>query len=690
MKHLSPALLFIGAFSLSPAQAIEVKVDEQIPLKEIERVRATDAHISDVKIMQENILGNNLTPIFSNGFQNGFKDGAVCTTPFPISTSQIDPHRSLMVHDSETLSEPTVDFSLEKTLGMLATQVSVDVPGTTAESIFKQMWDTQNDTGSAQIMPGIHCDDNGSTVNGFPVNDCPRAEGNEAAAPDLIAKMAEYQPTALVNRLDLSHKGWKNCGEHRIIYGKGAFAKNLIIFEAVLPNPFPGCRSGCRDVIEFWANLSNDSNPLTRAAKLENFFYNGLPGFSPVVNVNHYNSSATATFYGASNSGQIRTNQFLQPPWLLKEFKTQTTCISGGGCEFDIVPISVKANPYGELWNKDIANTGSGTIPGLDILATNFQADTLAQVTDTFLGNPDINKFSYAVDADKNAADSNSQGGFQEDNYRRQLIDVSTDNSFENDIAVTGSLLTTPLTKEQIANRATALSCAGCHQPGSFGLNAPNSIGPGQSWPNALAFVHVDVDPNANLIGMPGFDVTKFNGNPNGFNISPALLNNFLPAREDNLVSEYNKDICNCEPNLINIFLPELGFIFRKQLVFIDAVQNLINPDIQVMAKKELLREEERFNSIIKPDINDIEKTLQIRKEIISVVHNDMFEDPDLRSLNATLTSSVKLLEKVLVDKEQLANLTKEELGALKTKLAEDLDKQFPPRKTVNDSFRTH
>ena len=441
--------------------------------------------------------------------------------------------------------------------------------------------------------------------------------------------------------------------------------------------------------MEFWANLSNDSDPVSRSTKLENFFYNGLPGFSPVVNVNHYSSSATATFYGASGSGQIRTNQFLQSPWLLKEFKTQTTCVSGN-CDFDIVPISVKSNPYGELWNKDIANTGSVSIPGLDILATNFQADTLAQVTNTLLGNPDINAFSYAVDTNKNAADSNSQGAFQEDNYRRQLIDVSADNTYENAIDNAGSLLTTPLTKQQIANRATALSCAGCHQPGSFGLTAANSIGPGQSWPNALAFVHVDVDPNVNLSGMPGFDVSKFNGNPNGFNISPALLNNFLPARENNLVSEYNKDICNCEPDLINIILPESGFIFRKQLVFIDAVKNLIDPAIQETAKKELLIEEERFNSIIKPNIDDIEKSLLIRKRIISQVENNLLENPDLRTLNATLTNSVKILEKVLVDKEKLVNLSKEELAQLKVNIAEELDRFFPPRKTVNNSFRTH
>lgn len=663
--------------------------NELISLKEAaELSKSNDLHLEEVKIMQEAILNNTFPPLIGS-FQAGFKEGEICTTPFPINNAQIDPHRSLMVHDAATLTAPGVDFSLEKTMDKLAGQASANVPGTTAASIFEQMWDTQNSTGTAQIPSGIHCDDNGGTINGFPTNNCPRAEGNEAAAANFSAKMAEYSPTALVNRIDLSHKGWKNCGEHRIIYGKGALAKNLIIFEAVLPNPFPGCRSGCRDVVEFWSNLSNDADPVSRSAKLENFFYNGLPGFSPVINVNHYASSANSSFYGASDSGQIRTNQFLQAPWLLKEFKTQTTCV-GTNCEFDIVPISVKGNPYGELWNRDIANFGSVSIPGLDLLAQDFQSDTLTQVTDTLLGHSDLGSFSYAVEGNKNAADSNSQGSLQEDNYRRELINVSLDPGFEIDLNNAGSALTTPLTATQIANRATALSCAGCHMPSFFGLTGANAVGPGQSWPNALNFVHVDVIPGFNLIGMPEFDVTKFAGNPNGFNISPALQNNFLPAREDNLVNEYNKEICNCEPNLINIFEPIPGFIFKKQLVFSDAIKNLIDPAAQIKAKEALLREEKIFNEIEKPSAREIAKTMEVRKEIIEFVESDMLGNKNLNSIHKTRTSSIKTMETISIEKSDIEDLEKRELGKFKVELAKEHSLRFPPRETVNSSFRVH
>src|SRR5439155_17228771 len=116
------------------------------------------------------------------------------------------------------------------------------------------------------------------------------------------------------NRLDLAHQGWRNCGEHRIIYGKrgSGISKNLIIFEAVLPNPRPGCREGCVPVAEFWKSLSAIDDPVARAQQLELFYYTGLSVFRPVVHVDHYSSKGVTGAYGSSGSGQIRTNQFLQ------------------------------------------------------------------------------------------------------------------------------------------------------------------------------------------------------------------------------------------------------------------------------------------------------------------------------------------------------------------------------------------
>lgn len=93
---------------------------------------------------------------------------------------------------------------------------------------------------------------------------------------------------------------------------------------------------------------------------------------------------------------------------------------AGGTCDYDIFLISVKVNPYGVLFNRDIAtgaaapaapadNTFATPIPGIAALATSFQADVIAQVTPARLANPDLNSITYEVKLDKNSAESQSQ-----------------------------------------------------------------------------------------------------------------------------------------------------------------------------------------------------------------------------------------------------------------------------------------
>lgn len=462
-----------------------------------------------------------------------------CLTPLPTVAGEIDIHRSLLVHDRATLD--AANFTLRRTLGQLASQVTPLVPGTTALSIFRQFWDTQNNTAGATTA-GPHCSDNGGTINGFPI-DCPRSEGQEAVGTNaqVDARIDQYKILALVNRIDLAHQGWRNCGEYRIIYGKdgGGIRKNLIIFEAVLPNPRPGCREGCLPAAEFWKSLSAISDPATRAAQLDTFFYAGLPGFRPVVHVNHYDASGVTGSYGSSGSGQIRTNQFLQQPWMLKEFKAVIDC-GTTPCSFNIVPTMVRVNPHGSLWDADNA----------DLRAADFQADTLLQTAG--LGSGNLMGIGYSVDLANDAGQSVSQGGSGLiDNYREQLNNA-TANSFRAALAA-GSL-----TANQMANRALTQSCAGCHRPGGilnpFDLQLSGSIGtvttPTGSatpnidhWPDAVplpptGFLHVDVRP----IPLPEF------GGGQGQQISPALLEFFLPDRKNFLLNQLNAARCNCQP----------------------------------------------------------------------------------------------------------------------------------------------
>ncbi|HEU4522349.1 MAG TPA: hypothetical protein VFT12_10120, partial [Thermoanaerobaculia bacterium] len=467
----------------------------------------------------------------------------LCVIPPAVAASDIDPHRSLFVHDRATLdaasSAFTADFSLRRTLSQMAAQVSSTVPGTTAVSLFRQLWDTQ--AASPGVTSGPHCDDNGSTINDFAIQ-CPRIEGNEAVGtdPQIVTRMGEYAVLSLVNRLDLAHLGWRNCGEHRIIYGKRGtgFAKNLIIFEAVLPNPRPGCREGCIPVAEFWRSLSGESDPVKRAQALDRFFYTGLPGFRPVVHVDHYSATGVSSGYGSSGSGQIRTNQFLQQPWVLKEFKTVLDC-GVTPCTFNFVPIMVKTNPHGPLWNEDDPH----------VLGPAFRSNTESQLPRLEVNA--LTRFGYEVDLPHDAGQSISQfiPAFI-DNYRQQMNLASTSTSFRANLGG-GSL-----TADQVANRAVAQSCAGCHNPATFGINAGGAIGtvttpPGSSvasttqWPDVVpdGFVHVNVppaSPRPEFAGNPAF------GGGLGQELSPALLDFFLPDRADFLAGQLSMARCHC------------------------------------------------------------------------------------------------------------------------------------------------
>jgi hypothetical protein len=589
----------------------------------------------------------------------------LCLLPPATPAAAIDPHRSLFVHDRATL-DAGPDFSLRRTLSQIAGQVVPAVPGTNALSIFRQLWDTQN-AAPGVVASSPHCTDNGSTINGYPIQ-CPRAEGQEALGPPPLVnqRIDQYRVLALVNRLDLAHSGWRNCGEHRIIYGKRGVgpAKNLIIFEAVLPNPKPGCREGCLPVAQFWRSLSAINNGLTRAQMLENFYYNGLPGFRPVVHVDHYSATGVSGGYGSSGSGQIRTNQFLQGPWTLKEFKTVIDC-GGGPCVFNLVPIMVKVNPFGTLWNEDDPH-----VNGPD-----FRADTVAQLAR--LSSGELMKIGYDVDLKHDDGESISQfaPGFNE-NYRDQMNAAAA-------VGFRALLGSGALSANQIANRALTQSCHGCHQPSTFGLNIPGSIGTVNTpvgspagpttdrWPNAANFVHVDTNiPNVR---------PELAANPAAFGpglgqiISPALLDFFLPDRKNFLLGQLNAPRCTCIPRFI-FLAPELrvrAFEIEKRI------------QEQFAGKLEDL---ERRSAEI--DVEPPEDDAKLREQLLEERERILVERD--RALVAELgRAGIKLPEDEMLDlKARTVKLT--ESAAARTKAVNELVKKEPPRRTVTGSFRSH
>lgn len=583
---LSVIAASVAAISGAQAQ-VTLQPQSFTPLpSELSGLRSSDSRLTPIQ--RDNVLRFNLVDkldLLDRDFT-----ARVCLPSPPTSPGDIDPHRSLMVHDVSTLTAR--DFSLRRTMDQLASQVSAQVPGTTGASIFRQFWDTQNPAAQA-ITAGPRCSDAGGTLNGLPHACRPRnssEEGGEAVGTDAqintrmngsFNTFSGFVPLALVNRLDLAHEGWRNCGEYRLVYGEILplpGARNLIIFEGVLPNPTPGCRSGCKPVMQMWKSLSAMNSATDRAAKLEEFFYTGLPGFRPVVHVDHYSAKGATGAYGGSGSGQIRTNQFATTSrWMLKEFKTALDCGSTP-CKFEVRPIPVKVNPWGELWNEDIANAPAHP---LSLLAQTMQADTLAQTA--LLGHASLMRIGYSVALPHNAPQSfsqapmnpffttpSSEGPFAvwTDQYRTQFNAAAGPiNVFRSGLQAGAAVH--GLTATQLLNRATTQSCAGCHQPSAFGLLSANSIGPAitptgdtvTSWPNSLGnFVHVETMPAALVeLSNPAFASNQ------GHALSPALHDVFLPDRKNFLVDQLNAITCPCTHRFTTLTAEQREPAFKRQ-----------------------------------------------------------------------------------------------------------------------------
>ena len=420
----------------------------------------------------------------------------------PAVRVDVEPRRSLFVTELEVLQH----FELEQVMRQLARQSRV--PGLRASDLWRQWWNTQNPAGP-QTGSGPHCDDEidatgNETLNGFPYQ-CPRAEGGEANVdpfdPDPLNE-AFYKPIGLVNRFDLAPPDGANCGEYRMIFARVSgetdpLARNLIIFEAVLPNPSPGCGlEGCREVAEFWARLSSIDDPARRARMLQRFYFRGLPraGSAPVIRIEHF----------APGTGQIRTNQFMQFNWMLREFKLAHVCTKSlpSRCSLQVVPVTDKGNPFGELFDDQ----------STDRRARAFQRFFLTQIPS--LVPDDVNTLSNFIPNRFNTGQSQSQG-----NENHYPIHLNATGPFDTNITRVLNRLQSPLSPVHVARRSMAMSCAGCHE---LSTQAPdNDLGAGVVWPDSLGFTHVSESSTEVLPDGRA-----------GFLISPALAEEFLPHRE--------------------------------------------------------------------------------------------------------------------------------------------------------------
>jgi len=428
------------------------------------------------------------------------KTKAITTVPRTSLCGSIDPERSLIIHDEATLNFSDAVgpvFGLKRVLTQLANQLNAKNPAhpTSARELFARMWDSQNTPANAVYSDGPKCT---GILNGFP-SECRLAEGEQARAPD--EAMSNYIPIALVNRFDLHDKNFNNCGEYRIIYAvKNVQGRNFIAFESQITNPVKTDRKMCLPIVNFWKQLTIENSTTARAQLLADFYLKGLPSsgsfqaINPVVDIANLSGS----------TGQIRTNEFMGSSWLLKEFKV----VVENNLSF-FKPVSLKENPFGQLFN-DLSP---------DAFSTQFRTQFVNNMGSLITSDLATTRLTVENDA-HNSGQAHVSGDTSDDDYLNWANRNQGTSAFKAAIQTKTVALGSSLTADQVINRATAASCAGCHNPQMFNLTSDSSVGPNQSWPESLGFTHISE------FAVGG-----------AFPISPALQEVFLPSRKSGMES---------------------------------------------------------------------------------------------------------------------------------------------------------
>ena len=422
----------------------------------------------------------------------------------------VDVRRSLVVTEQTVLSR----FSLERVLTQLAAQSGVS--GLTALQLFQQWWDTQNP--APGLYAGPHCDDSvdaagTSLLNGYPYLCRATAEGAQAYCnPFQADSSCAYVPIGLFNRFDQAPENGAHCGEYRIVYAKqsgisSTADRNLLIFEAVLPNPHPqqGLK-GCQQIVDTWADLTNVSSLSARADVLEDFYFDGQGAVGPVISVDNFGSNALG-------AGQIRTNQFSNTStgWSLREFKLARTCSDQVCSALRFTPVTNKRNAFGPLFAPDSA------LPAAGSFASFFPSQVSA------LAASSVPQLGIEISDVFNTGQSQASGVTAlEMKYSVQF--GSAPSALRSGIQSQLTSLSSGLTPDEIVARAQALSCAGCHR-----LSNNAVLGGDLIWPASLGFTHVTERETEVVAGE-----TRFR-------LSDALVDVFLPARKQ-IIEDFLND----------------------------------------------------------------------------------------------------------------------------------------------------
>ncbi|MBV9497105.1 MAG: hypothetical protein JOZ54_22910 [Acidobacteria bacterium] len=412
--------------------------------------------------------------------------------------AELNATRSFAITDKAILD----GFAFERLMNALAQRSGTP---TTGLQLYQQWLDTQNPKPGLAVADAPHCDDfllpdGKPSFNGFPRR-CPTPEGALASSNPFPGR--EYIPIAVMNRFDLTPIDGSHCGEYRIVYARVASPKDELhfIFEAVLPNPHPEQGlTACRPVAQFWADLSSVDSLSERRAKLEELFFDGIPGFEPVIDAAHY---AGGVEHGRVRSAQMTLGQ-AENSLRFYQFRLAKNC-AGSNCRLMMLPDMLENMPPGRLFD------GHDTSDP----AKQFRDEFVTQVAR--LAIRDVNLF-FLETSPKYSMHESDPGGlpFIYDGPFAASQNTPAGKDFSDRIQAeltrTGSTLTPLL----VINRAESLNCVGCHV-----LSGP--IGEGVVLPRAVGAQHVTENPN---------EMRDGDGGPKTrFGVSPAVQDVFLPHR---------------------------------------------------------------------------------------------------------------------------------------------------------------
>ncbi|HWW60480.1 MAG TPA: hypothetical protein VN181_03840, partial [Thermoanaerobaculia bacterium] len=251
-----------------------------------------------------------------------------------------------------------------------------------------------------------------------------------------------------------------NCGQYRLVVAHrepNIQIRLHLIFEAVLPNPNPSAGiAACRPVAQFWSNLSQVDSMNERRARIEQFFFEGLPGFAPVIDPpNFANAGGVRTLQQSIDSAA--RNRFYQ-------FRLVKDCVYDD-CMLRFAPDVLENMPFGLLF--DSRNTSAQ--------AREFRAEFVKHVPTLAVN--DLNLFFMNIPKKYLMAESNPiastnafiySGAFDES---KATVEGA---AFSAQIQAELDRVGSPLTPDHIIERATHQSCFGCH-----GFNGAVPLGGG-------------------------------------------------------------------------------------------------------------------------------------------------------------------------------------------------------------------